>query len=91
MAKETTFINKCSIKEHVFDNGDSVLNMAVHVNELIIHKNGDGWINLSICKRREKSDKGVTHYAKLNDYEPRVDEDSVKEESKSDSDDDLPF
>ena len=27
----------------------------------------------------------------INDYEPRVDEDSVKEESKSDSDDDLPF
>tara|TARA_R100001163_G_C5041078_1_gene179206 strand:+ start:212 stop:487 length:276 start_codon:yes stop_codon:yes gene_type:complete len=88
--KETTFINKCSIKEHEFDNGDSVLNMAVHVDELIIHKNSDGWVNITICKRREKSDKGVTHYAKLNDYVPKVDEGVTKESSES-SGDDLPF
>ena len=88
--KETIFINKCSIKEHEFNNGDSVLNMAIHIDELIIHKNSDGWVNLTICRRREKSDKGVTHYAKLNTYEPKVDDDSKGEKSQS-SDDALPF
>ena len=90
---ETTYIQKCSIKEHKFDNGDTILNMAVHVDELIIHKNSDGWVNLSICRRREKSDKGVTHYAKLNTYEPKVTDETTNDEVGSDKadDDDLPF
>tara|TARA_R110001599_G_scaffold45829_2_gene135140 strand:+ start:281 stop:559 length:279 start_codon:yes stop_codon:yes gene_type:complete len=89
--KETTFINKCSIKEHKFDNGDSVLNMAVHVDELIMHKNGEGWINLTICKRREKSDKGHTHYAKINEYEPDVSKATDNKGSSETGEDDLPF
>ena len=92
MPEETTYINKCSIKEKKFDNGGSVLNCAFHVDELIIHKKADGWVNLTICKRRKVSDKGHTHYAKLNNYTPLTTGESsdVKETSKTD-DDDLPF
>lgn len=90
MSNEIVYINKCSIKEHNFDNGGSVLNMSIHVDELIIHKNKDGWVSLSICKRREISDKGATHYAKLNDYTPKETE-SATSTNDSSQNDDLPF
>ena len=81
---ETVYINKCSIKEHQFDNGDTILNMAIHGDEFKEHANEDGWLNVTICKRREKSDKGATHYAKVNEYKPNND-------SGGNEEDDLPF
>ena len=42
--KETTFINKCSIKEHEFDNGDSVL---------IYNENSAGAINVLVLGDKE--------------------------------------
>ena len=91
MAEETIYINKCSIKEKTFDNGGSVLNCSFHIDELIIHKNENGWVNLTICERREVSDKGHTHYAKLNNYTPPTDDSSDVKEKKKLEDDDLPF
>lgn len=92
MADETVYINKCSIKEKKFDNGGSVLNIAVHVDELNTHKNEDGWINITVCKRREVSDKGHTHYAKLNTYVPKADTTETTETTETTAtDDDLPF
>ena len=52
MSEDTVYINKISIKEKTFDNGGSVLNVAVHVDELIIHKNKDGWVNLSVNEEK---------------------------------------
>lgn len=91
MSEETVYINKCSIKQHDFDNGGSVLNISVHVDELIIHKNKEGWVSLSVCKRREPSDKGATHYMKLNDFTPEEQVEGQVEEKTTSSDDDLPF
>ena len=91
MAEETIYINKCSIKEKKFDNGGSVLNCSFHIDELIIHKNAEGWVNLNICERREVSDKGHTHYAKLNTYTPRTEDSTVSQEKNKSEDDDLPF
>jgi hypothetical protein len=46
-----------------------------------------GWVNITIAERREPSEKGATHYAYENTYEPpkEVSSDKVKDE------DDLPF
>tara|TARA_R110002051_G_scaffold261728_1_gene321649 strand:+ start:711 stop:962 length:252 start_codon:yes stop_codon:yes gene_type:complete len=46
-----------------------------------------GWVNITIAERREPSEKGATHYAYENTYEPpkEVSSDKVKQE------DDLPF
>jgi len=46
-----------------------------------------GWVNITIAERRETSEKGATHYAYENTYEPpkEVTADKAKE------DDDLPF
>ena len=76
---ETIYIDKCYIKKKDFDNGGSVLNCAFGIEELQkIAKNG--WVNLTICERREPSENGKTHYAKLDTYK--------KDEE---ADDDLPF
>ena len=32
----------------------------------------NGWISMVITKRREVSEKGATHYAYVNDYEPKT-------------------
>jgi len=50
-----------------------------------------GWVNITIAERREASEKGATHYAYENTYEPQeVKENKAKQESKG-QDDDLPF
>ena len=81
MASPKTYIDKCAIKEHKFDDGGSVLNCAFGVDELKAHADENGWVIITISQRREPSDKGNTHYAYKDDYEPK----------KDNSGDDLPF
>ena len=47
-----------------------------------------GWVNITIAERREPSEKGATHYAYENTYEPPK-EPSV--ESLLENKDDVPF
>tara|TARA_R100001163_G_C5058530_1_gene195147 strand:- start:376 stop:633 length:258 start_codon:yes stop_codon:yes gene_type:complete len=46
----------------------------------------NGWISMVIAERKEPSEKGATHYAYVNDYEPKQ-----KEESSSNNNTDAPF
>jgi len=49
----------------------------------------NGWVSMVISERREPSEKGATHYAYVNDFEPKqVTKNAPKQESSSD---DLPF
>lgn len=57
------YFNTISIKEKTFDNGGSILKVRINAKELIKIAGEDGWVGLDICKRREPSEKGVTHYA----------------------------
>tara|TARA_R110000765_G_scaffold350992_2_gene440978 strand:+ start:169 stop:444 length:276 start_codon:yes stop_codon:yes gene_type:complete len=91
MSEDTVYINKCAIKQKTFDNGGSVLNCSFHVDELIIHKNENGWVNITICERRDVSEKGHTHYAKLNSYTPPTEDTQSQETNTQVSDDALPF
>lgn len=45
-----------------------------------------GWVNITIAERREPSEKGATHYAYENTYEP-----PKQEVKKEENDEDLPF
>jgi len=87
VAKEKKYINMCKIKEKKFDNGGSVLNASFNVKELEKLSNVDGWVNITICERREESEKGATHYAYHNDFQPNGSGSSLRK----DEDDDLPF
>ena len=72
---EKKYVNEIILKEHTFDNGGSLLKVSVKVPELIetlkeIEENG--WANLCIGKRQTPSDKGVTHYAYVDEWKPDV-------------------
>ena len=52
----------------------------------------NGWVSMVISERRALSEKGATHYAYVNDFEPKEStKNAPKQESSSDSSDDLPF
>ncbi len=67
---EKQYINKCKIVEKEFDNGGSVLNCAFSIDELKSMAE-NGWVNITVAKRREPSEKGATHYAYKNEYKPK--------------------
>ena len=52
-----------------------------------LKKREEGWVSITIAERREPSEKGATHYAYENTYEPK---DPV-EKLVQDNQDDLPF
>jgi hypothetical protein len=52
----------------------------------------NGWVSMVISERREPSEKGATHYAYVNDFEPKEKSNTTpKQESSSDESDGLPF
>ncbi len=52
----------------------------------------NGWVSMVISERREPSEKGATHYAYVNTYEPPADKKtSPKKVKATTGDDDLPF
>ena len=69
MAQDRVYINQCSLREKVYDNGGSLINAAFKVSELQEHADENGWVNLVIAKRREVSEKGATHYAYKSEYQ----------------------
>lgn len=94
MLEKKNYLNGAVIKEHTFDNGGTVLKVWVKVDEFSeqlksIEKNGSA--NIIIQKRKEPSEKGVTHYIVEDTYKPK---DSDQHESRYGSEeekDDLPF
>ena len=92
MSQDRVYINQCSLREKTFDNGGSLINAAFKVSELQEHVDENGWVNIVIAKRREVSEKGATHYAYINDYEPPQNNDEPKKSfNKKVVKDDLPF
>ena len=70
---EKQYVNKCKIVEKEFDNegwSGSVMNCAFNVDELQ-SMSQNGWVNITIAKRREPSEKGATHYAYKKEYKPK--------------------
>jgi hypothetical protein len=96
MSKEKQYVQKCKIAEKQFDNGGSLLNCAFHIDELKEMANGQGWVNITIAKRKEASPKGATHYAYKNEYEPKGQPSEAPKQADvkvkaGEFDDDIPF
>ena len=56
-----------------------ILKVSFPMSELqemisIAEKN-NGWINLDVKRRREVSEKGITHYGELNTFKPKNESD----------------
>lgn len=50
------------------------MNVSINLEqfrEIIAHNENNGWLNLTIYKRKTPSDKGVTHKVAIDDYKPR--------------------
>ena len=72
---ESKFIDKCYIREKTFEDGGTVLNCAFGIDELNKLADSNGWVNITINKRRSPSDNGKTHYAKHDDFVRKPKED----------------
>ena len=88
MPENKNYLNGAVIKEHAFDNGGTILKVWIKVDEFIeqlesIEKKGSA--NILIQKRKEPSEKGVTHYIVEDTWEAK------KEDSSYKAKDDLPF
>tara|TARA_R110000824_G_scaffold73004_1_gene186040 strand:- start:2993 stop:3304 length:312 start_codon:yes stop_codon:yes gene_type:complete len=73
MPEEKNYINGIIIKEKSFDNGGSQLKISVKFDEFFEQLkaiNEKGWVNLIVSRRKEPSDKGVTHYAFEDPWKP---------------------
>ena len=75
-------------KEVNFDNGGSIIRVSFSPADLekinLSARSNKGWANINVSKRREVSDKGLTHYVTLNTWRPR------QEVQSFDSQSDLP-
>jgi hypothetical protein len=92
---DKTFI-PASIKEHRFNNGNKVLNVAVKVDEMAKYCNEEGWVNVTIARRRNISEKGQTHYMTLNTWKPnkKTEQDEQKDSPIQEEEintEDIPF
>ena len=86
MAEQKNYVAS-SIKEVTTKYG-KLYNASFKLDDLKkIEKNG--WVNMTIAERKEPSEKGATHYAYENTYQPKQkDNEKVSVDVK---DDDLPF
>ena len=93
MQGKKNYLNGAVIKEHTFDNGGTELKVWIKVDEFFeqlesIENNGSA--NIIIKKRKEPSDKGVTHYIVEDTYKPKEIDRQVNNDDEDD-DDVLPF
>lgn len=96
---DKNYINGFIIKEKVFDNGGKLLKVSVQIPDLIKQleeirfREGSDWGNLIIAKRKEPSDKGVTHYVYEDPWKPEKDYNETNDPQYDDDKktEDLPF
>ena len=98
---EKNYINGVIIKEQVFDNGGKILKVSFKVSEFVEElkacaqdQDYPDWVNVIIARRREPSDKGITHYMFEDEWkpDPTYKKEGYKPQQEADEDEeDLPF
>ena len=91
--EETKYINGILIKERTFDNGGSQMKISIKTEDFINELkevDENGWCNLIMNRRKEPSDKGVTHYLKVDTWKPDPNKSSMNN-TNDNTKDDLPF
>lgn len=78
---EKQYVNGIILKEKHFENGGSQIKGSIKVDEVVKQlqeiKNEQGFANIIISKRREPSDKGVTHYVTVDTWKPEKKKDNI--------------
>jgi len=71
---EKTYV-KGNAKEHVFQDGGSVLNISIDASDIDKSKLVKGkYLNISISRRKEVGQYGDTHNMIYNEYKPKDDD-----------------
>lgn len=93
--KEKKYLNGVIIKEKSFDNGGTQLRLSVKVSEFIEDLRSiqdNGWANIIVARRKDPSDKGVTHYAYEDTWKPETDYNDTNDPQYNETNkEDLPF
>jgi hypothetical protein len=90
---DTKYLNGILIKERTFDNGGSQMKISIKTEDFINELkevDENGWCNLIMNRRQTPSDKGVTHYIKVDTWKPDPNK-AAAPVSNSNDKDDLPF
>tara|TARA_X000001382_G_C3154427_1_gene174063 strand:- start:912 stop:1220 length:309 start_codon:yes stop_codon:yes gene_type:complete len=73
--QEKNYINGITLKEKTFDDGGSLINVGIKVDDFIEQlnaiKKNSGWANIVIAKNREATEKGLTHHMYESTFEPK--------------------
>jgi len=73
---EKRYIEKSRLIEKTFDDGGSVINCGFPLDELeAIAENG--YVNITIAKKREVPEKGNSHYAYKSEFKPKKDDEGL--------------
>jgi heme-degrading monooxygenase HmoA len=83
-----TYINGLFIKSKQTTFGEVVsvsINAKTLIEELNKHTNAKGYVNIDLLRRKEADKQGNTHYAVLNEWQPKSDYKAPV------ANDDLPF
>jgi len=71
---EKQYVNGIYIKEKVFADGGSLLNISISkaaIKEFAENLDDKGYAKITIAKRKEADKYGNTHYSYYNSYEPK--------------------
>lgn len=71
-----TYINGLFIKSKQTTFGEVVsvsINAKTLIEELNKHSNAKGYVNIDLLRRKEADKQGNTHYAVLNEWQPKSD------------------
>ena len=61
-------------KKVQFNNGGHLIRLsltAADVETMAQHLNEQGWVNVNVCENRHPTEKGNTHHAKIDTWQPK--------------------
>jgi heme-degrading monooxygenase HmoA len=91
---DKTYINGLFIKVKETKFGEVVsvsINVKTLIEELKKHTNAKGYVNIDLLRRKEADKQGNTHYAVLNEWQPKSDYKAPATSATTDDNHDLPF
>ncbi len=92
---DKTYINGLFIKVKETKFGEVVsvsINAKTLIEELNKHTNAKGYVNIDLLRRKEADSRGNTHYAVLNEWQPKGEyKPEQSQQSTTDDDGSLPF
>ena len=68
---------KGSAREKTFDNGSSLVNFSININDIGQYADEKGWVQFTMSERRETDGYGNTHTIYINEFKPKPKEEET--------------